>query len=363
MQFDSVQNVKADIFEDVFGFQSIAVAASAGSDAPLFAPAPDTAAYRNVIDGRNRRRYDARDLISLGILPPDGHNRNPDGFRLGIFIQRAELLNHPFVQSAQFRAKGEARVIYTGPVQRRALNPGRHRPLRIGSSIGHFGVTAGSIGCFCIHQDGGGVGILSNNHILANTNKADRGDPILQPGRKDGGKRKDPDSRVATLFDFERIAFETDSRNLVDCAFAVLIGGIKHDGGTAYGSQADELWPVNSRPVSLLPDDEVWKIGRTTGRTTGRVVAVDVDNVIVAMGAGTGQRLARFDGQISIDSPNGHFSRGGDSGAMIWNRDGSPAALLFAGTERGGAAGYGLTYANPIQTVLDVLNLEILAGV
>lgn len=331
-------------------------------EVPLFAPRPETAAFRNVVDGRKRRRYDARDLISLGVLPPEGHNRNPDGFKLGIFVQRAELLHHPLVQEAQLRARGEARVIYTGPVSRRALNPGRHRPLRIGSSIGHYRVTAGSIGCFCMHQDGGGIGILSNNHILADTNKASLGDVILQPGRRDGGRRQDPDSRVATLFSFERIDFAVNSRNLVDCAFAVLMGGIKHDSSWAHSPQTAEQWPVKSRPVQLLPDDEVWKIGRTTGHTAGRVVAVNVDNVVVAMGAGTGQRLARFDGQISIERSDGHFSEGGDSGALIWTRDGSPAALLFAGTERGGTTGYGLTYANPIEVVLDALNLEIHTG-
>jgi hypothetical protein len=34
-------------------------------------------------------------------------------------------------------------------------------------------------------------------------------------------------------------------------------------------------------------------------------------------------------------------------------------ALLFAGSDQGGANGQGLTYANPIQTVLDSLSLEL----
>ncbi|WP_131800124.1 hypothetical protein [Methylobacterium indicum] len=362
MLFDSVRNVKAEVFENVFDFQSVAIASDSNSGVPLFIPRQDTSAFRNIKDGRGRNRRDPRDMISLGVLAPDGHNKIPDGFKLAIFIQRADLQNHPYVQSAQRQARGEARVIYTGPVQRRALNPGRHRPLRIGSSVGHYGISAGSIGCFCAHRDGGGIGILSNNHVLANTNKANIGDIILQPGRKDGGKRRDIDSRVATLFSFEHISFDVDARNLVDCAFANLLGGVEYDGAAAYCPTSNRQWPVKSKPVQLIAGDAVWKLGRKTARTDGFIVATDIDNVVVAMGSGTGQRLARFDNQISIECTTEHFSQGGDSGSLICASDGSPAALLFAGTERGGSTGFGLTFANPIETVLDVLNLDIHTG-
>jgi len=34
-------------------------------------------------------------------------------------------------------------------------------------------------------------------------------------------------------------------------------------------------------------------------------------------------------------------------------------ALLFAGGDQGGSNGQGLTYANPIQTVLDTLKVDL----
>ena len=61
----------------------------------------------------------------------------------------------------------------------------RHRPAMPGISCGHVDVTAGTFGCL-VHR-GSEVFILSNNHVLANTNRASKGDAIIQPGEYDGG--------------------------------------------------------------------------------------------------------------------------------------------------------------------------------
>ena len=48
---------------------------------------------------------------------------------------------------------------------------------------------------------------------------------------------------------------------------------------------------------------------------------------------------------------------------MIWrSRDRAPVALLFAGSTTGGFDGTGVTFANPLATVLRVLEAEWLAG-
>ena len=49
----------------------------------------------------------------------------------------------------------------------------------------------------------------------------------------------------------------------------------------------------------------------------------------------------------------------GDSGSLITGADLRAVALLFAGSDQGGANGQGLTYANPIRTVLDSLSLKV----
>ena len=70
-----------------------------------------------------------------------------------------------------------------------------------------------------------------------------------------------------------------------------------------------------------------------------------------------------FDDQVEIDGVAGGFSAGGDSGSVIWrSADRAPLGLLFAGSDSGGREGGGVTFANPLATVLSVLDLQWVAG-
>ena len=57
----------------------------------------------------------------------------------------------------------------------------RQRPAPMGFSVGHPAITAGSIGARVVDPSGN-VYVLSNNHVLANSNDATIGDAALQPG-------------------------------------------------------------------------------------------------------------------------------------------------------------------------------------
>ena len=73
-------------------------------------------------------------------------------------------------------------VVATGEF--RTLTPldpkARYRPARPGVSIGHYRITTGTLG-FIVYKDTIPY-MLSNNHVLANTNNSQVGDPIYQPG-------------------------------------------------------------------------------------------------------------------------------------------------------------------------------------
>ena len=100
-------------------------------------------------------------------------------------------------------------------------------------------------------------------------------------------------------------------------------------------------------------------MGRTTGHTRGRITAVEVDAVAVQYDG----VVHRFDDQIEIQGRSGAFSAGGDSGSVIWrSRDRAPTALLFAGSATGGSAGGGVTFANPLATVLALLEATWVPG-
>jgi len=64
----------------------------------------------------------------------------------------------------------------------------RWRPVIPGGvSLGHHQVTAGTLGALVYDRATGEPLLLSNNHVLANSNDARPGDPIIQPGASDGG--------------------------------------------------------------------------------------------------------------------------------------------------------------------------------
>jgi hypothetical protein len=146
--------------------------------------------------------------------------------------------------------------------------------------------------------------------------------------------------------------------NLIDAALAAVAAGVDIDAGLLRAILAGQ----DRQLAGLGPEfvDEgtvVHKIGRTTGATEGRVTAFDLDNVVVAYDTGN----LRFDNQIEIEgSGNAAFSDGGDSGSLIVDGEMRAIALLFAGGDTGGSNGLGLTYANPIRTVLSSLNATLL---
>lgn len=215
----------------------------------------------------------------------------------------------------------------------------KHRPAPNGVSIGHPDITAGTLGC--IVEDASNTYILSNNHVMANENQANIGDPIYQPGPYDGGTAAD---QIATLSDFEPINFS--GTNTIDAAIAAVdladvTGATDPDAGS-YGAP-------RSTTVAASLNLRVMKYGRTTEHTKGRVQAI---NATVNVGYGVG--VATFTGQIVIGG--GGFSAGGDSGSLIVVEKGNdarkPVGLLFAGSSS-------VTIANPIDAVLNKFNVTV----
>jgi hypothetical protein len=281
--------------------------------------------------------------IALGLI------RQKKDYKLAVRVQHRALLDSPKVEQIKKRAKGEVDIKYIGRVHVRSNGlRNRHRPLVIGCSVGHYKITAGTIGAFVSPKGGDAPAILSNNHVLANENRARKGDAILQPGDYDGGKN--PADEVAGLTKFIRL--RRSGANHADAAYASLNDAIKFDPVTIAGT--GKLKGVSSSPVA--DDLEVRKSGRTTGATRGRVTAFELDGVVVDYDIGT----IRFDNQIEIEADDKPFSLGGDSGSLIVDANGEAVALLFAGSDSGGAHGHGTTYANPIQAVLDGLGVTLL---
>jgi hypothetical protein len=246
---------------------------------------------------------------------------------------------------------------------------GRFRPAPGGVSIGHIQITAGTLGCL-VKKDNV-VYILSNNHVLANSNEASIGDSILQPGPHDGGR--DPQDQIAVLSEFVPISFEGDVGG-PPCSVAKWVASVLNNLATLAGSST-RLRPYRIQQTEnkvdcaiarpLRPEDvkneilqigtianiqngelgmKIKKSGRTTGLTTGTIEQTDVT---VRVNYGT-NKVALFTDQLLA----GAMSQGGDSGSAVLSENNNLVGLLFAGSET-------TTVINRISNVFSALGVTL----
>lgn len=214
----------------------------------------------------------------------------------------------------------------------------RQRPAPGGVSVGHPDITAGTLGCW-LRVDGRETPhLLSNNHVLANSDRGEVGDPVWQPGPADGGTA---DDALATLADVASL--DPTGDNALDAAIAAV------DDPDAVDPAIHRIGVVEVEASEAALYQSVRKHGRTTGHTVGVImdVAADID---VRFGSGT----IRFVDQIAVVGAGREFSDGGDSGSLVLDAVTTrPTGLLFAG-------GQGTTFANPIDVVLDRFEATVL---
>lgn len=257
-------------------------------------------------------------------------------------------------------------VVETGCIRAVLPDPReRHRPAMPGLSIGHFSGATGTFGLL-VERDSIPY-ILSNNHVLANCNDAQIGDPILQPGPLDGGTLED---QIAELSEFEPLDFgvkqgECKFTETLAAALNTLakLGGSQHRLQSIQETQGENLLdaaiarpddPALVNPAmlgQLVPSgvgmttlgQQVRKWGRTTGYTEGMVQQIDVTAQVDYNG-----RMVYFVDQIITS----RMSSRGDSGSGILDMEGHAVGLLFAGSER-------VTLFTPLDRVLAHFNVEL----
>ncbi len=189
--------------------------------------------------------------------------------------------------------------------------------------------------------------ILSNNHVLARTNKGKVGEQVSQTGLVD--YNCGVYQIVASLSDFVPISFSRRRTNMVDAAIAQIIPGqVRTDGNIL------DVVQISSSTVPPTIGLAIQKSGRTTGLTLGKIGAIDV-TVSVKYSSKCGSawgRKATFVNQILINDPT--FSAAGDSGSLVLDQASPPNAvgLLFAGSDT-------TTICNPIDDVLGALGISL----
>lgn len=303
-------------------------------------------------------------------------------------------------------------VYEVGFLQAQQTPRDRYRPtIPGGVSIGHYKVTAGTLGAMVRDRTTGERFILSNNHVLANSNEALVGDAVLQPAATDQGR--DPGDVVARLERFITLHYlegpvgtptpgpgpgptpgPVDPTRPPGCDIAdVLVGAsnfLARLAGSEKRLQATSAQAVGEESLAARTEAQqavitntvdcalarplsdamfgseilnigqvsgtknpalgmrVRKSGRTTGYTEGNITLINA-TVNVSYNTSVGTRTARFTGQIITEA----MSQGGDSGSLVVDTTENKAVgLLFAGSPVA-------TIFTPMNLVLSALNITI----
>ena len=329
-------------------------------------------------DSNKKSLLKKKNVIGVGYGYRYTAGKRTDDSTLVVFVSQKEtkskLTNKDTVPAKIASIDVDVRSI--GNVIAHKARTSRWRPAPGGTSIGHYLITAGTLGAFVKDAATGKKLILSNNHVMANSNGAYKNDSIIQPGAADGGRS--PQDMVAKLERFIRIEMNGGGGDGSDgddgkCSIAKLSAGFMNMFAKLLGS-SHRLKPIIISTTANLVDaavatpiadsafsDEiidigkidgvveaelgmaVRKSGRTTSTTTGTIDALDAS---LDVGYGTG-KVAHFEQQILTSN----MSNPGDSGSLLVHGSETKAVgLLFAGSDE-------VTVHSPIQTVLDLLKI------
>lgn len=296
-----------------------------------------------------RRIVDSKNVVAVGISEKESNGKPTGKLALTFYVEKKIALNKLRADEAVPPALPETvsgpQVIPTdvkviGRIQPE-INAVR-KPVQPGNSIGHVKVTAGTLGAFV--KLGNRLMILSNSHVLANTGKATKGDDIIYPGKLDGGtKSKDV---VARLTDFVPFQMGGDFVNHVDCAIAEpleeRVAQIKQE-IKGLGLPKGKIKPKRGMKIT--------KVGRTSGKTSGRIVDVNFRTTVNFSGVG----IVGFIDQVLCT----RYTEPGDSGALVIDKkSGKAVGLHFSGSAAEGDS-RGSSIFNPIDEVLKALGVTL----
>jgi len=244
----------------------------------------------------------------------------------------------------------ETDVFECGEIVKMAGLREKVRPIKPGFSVSHGKVSAGTIGGIFYDKDGDTV-ILSNFHVLTPDGKAKIGDLIYQPGTIDTTEDITDKGWIRPLDKLPYIATLKSHSNLSstgvnthDSAIAKIHPDLVRSGFI------DIIYPQLGKPLSgfgtVDVNNNIYKLGRTTGFTTGKILSKSTTfKIPYDFG------LATFNDCIISTA----MSQGGDSGSIGINENMQAFGLLFAGSQK-------VTIYNPISHVVKHYGLQIIGN-
>jgi hypothetical protein len=292
----------------------------------------------------------------------NGASTNPGVSSLHVLLNAQGIVSNPIANQA----------IQTGPVLLGASggNDGDYDTFE-----GHNGESyvadccGGTLGAL-VEDEQNNQFILSNNHVLAESDQGHVGDTIDQPGLIDGActPLSRPGSTLHPIGTLQYFVPLASQQTNVDAALALASPGAVDASGSILGlgtpgrDQAlSAAPPMAGRGETVTAANlgmNVAKSGRTTGLTCSSIdaIALTVKVDYYKDCAETQPYYTKtFENQIGIGGT--HFTDSGDSGALVLDASNSEAVgLYFAGGTDGD--GNGFSVVNPIGDVLTELSTE-----
>jgi len=291
---------------------------------------------------RVRRAFDDPNIIGVGISRKVTEGKELDELSVCFYVVKKRPVSKitPKYLVPPVIATGVGQAAYTDVKTVGRIVPEKNplvkaKPIESGFSVGHFRITAGTLGA--IVKKGNKRYLLSNSHVLANSGKGKPGDKVLYPGPDDGGK---PQLNWVAMLT-KAVPFTKGERlvNEVDAALAEVrkesLAGLSYK------------LPNVKQPFAItapVRDMVVTKRGRTTGTTRGKIIDTDFRFVLNYDGVGK----IGYTHQVLCE----RYTDGGDSGSLVIDvATGKIVGLHFAGADGG-------SVFNPIQPVMRALGFS-----
>jgi hypothetical protein len=258
------------------------------------------------------------------------------------------------------------------PEIRLAADTGRHRPIVGGTQLTNgikvldddqvtTVMVGGTLGCLAVRTQDGEPVLLTNWHI-ATAHGGRVGDSLFQPFPEPSVDLPTDTYPKRPRSSVNAVAKIVDAKvsEKFDCAIATVntCYSLCCNCGVSYDNRIRELAVGGGDAVAgtapVVSQQQVFKVGRVSDRTAGRVVTTDFPRFVATMLDGT---TRVFTGQIQIQGDDGPFAVEGDSGSVVVDEQRRVVGLLFALSDDNTFA-----FVNHVSDVVAALGITITGG-
>jgi hypothetical protein len=274
-------------------------------------------------------------------------------------LRKAEELRSAYQDAVLVSITGVAQSSRPGDTKPQARTVTKLAP---GLSVGHIRGYPGSLGCLVKGRTKGTdwPGFVSASHVLAINNTAEKEDPILQPGHPDGPRSLD--NKLGTLANYIFLVHyrkgeeEIAPTNTEDVALVRLEDDQNLPASNLVPNPDDPERRITIKgciPAERLfekIEEPVYKIGRTSGFTSGILEFTNIQPYPIRL---PDRKSYLFKDVACVRPAKGSFSLPGDSGSLVYSRDGMALGLIIGGSEE-------YTFISPFSSCLAAIGAELL---